>query len=333
MRDIDIKNPSVILIVLNWNGEKIIKNCLSSLLKSNYPNFKAIVVDNGSTDNSVNIVKRYFKGKIELIVNKENLGFSKGMNLGIKYAIKKYNPNYIGLLNNDLIFFDKDWLNKIIKVMENDSSIGVASPLLLFPDKSIQRAGETFGNNLALLMIRMLTAVPKKIHKTNLKGVRKVDILFGSCLIIKREVLERVGLLDERYSPFLFEDVEYSFRLKKFGYKIVTVSDSRVIHLLSFSMKKLSKESIDKDLFRFYITMRNAFLFSLEYFGLMRSFFISLPIIIFTTFFEKKKKKNVLSLMNLSLRKYIKRRICYLFKSLIDAVKLARKSKIVSLIQ
>lgn len=327
MKDVNSKNPFVVLIILNWNGEKIIKNCLSSLLKTDYPNYKVIVVDNGSVDNSVDIIKKYFKEKVELIINKENLGFPKGMNLGIKYAIKKYNPNYIGLLNNDLIFFDRDWLSRIIKVMENDNSIGVASPLLLFPDKSIQRVGEIFSNNLALLMIRMLTAVPKKIHKTNLKGVMKVDILFGPCLIIKREVLEKIGLLDERYSPFLFEDVEYSFRLKKFGYKIVAVFDSKVIHLLSYSMGKLSKENVEKDLFRFYVTMRNAFLFSVEYFGFIRSFFFSLPIIIFVTFFEKKKKRDAISMMNLSIRWYTGKRVCYLLKSLIDAIRLMRKSK------
>jgi len=319
------KYPFVALIVLNWNGEEIIKGCLESLLKTKYPNFKVVVVDNASKDKSVEIVREYFKDKVDLIANKENLGFSKGMNVGIRYVMRKYRPDYVGLLNNDLLFSDRLWLMKIVKAMENDKSIGVASPMFIFPDGKVQRVGEKLGNNLVSIMIKVLTALPEKKYKKKPQGIKEVDVFLGAAPIIRREVLEKGGLLDERYSPFLVEDVEYSFRIKKFGYKNVTVCDSRVVHLLSYTTKKLTKEDIEKDLFKVYVVTRNAFLFSLEYFGFTKSFFISLPIIAFATFFRRKRKDKPLSLSNLQLRENIKGRVYYLLRSLTDATRLVKK--------
>jgi GT2 family glycosyltransferase len=316
------KYPKVSLVVLNWNGEKIIKGCLDSLLKTNYPNYKVIVVDNGSTDKSQEIIKRYFKNKVELILNNTNLGFPKGMNIGIKYAIKKHNPKYIGLLNNDLFFSDRNWLKKIIEIMEKDKTIGVASPMFIFPNGRIQRVGEKLGNSLASIMIKVLTALPEKKYKSEPRGIKEVDVFLGASPIIKREVIEKVGLLDERFSPFLVEDVEYSFRIKKIGYRSVTVCDSKVIHLLSYSIRRLTKEDIEKDLFKVYVATRNALLFSLEYFGIFKTLIISLPIIIFTSCFERKNKSKGLSLNNLGFRKALKRRVYFLVKSIRDAFNL-----------
>lgn len=325
------KWPLVSLIVLNWNGEKIIKNCLDSLIKNtDYPNYTLTVVDNGSTDKSREILEKFFKKKVDLIFNKENLGFSKGMNVGIRYVLKKYNPEYIGLLNNDLLFPDKDWLKKIIAVMEKDKTIGVASPMCIFPDGRIQRVGEKLGNNLVSIMIKVLTALPEKKYRKKPRGVKEVDVFLGACFIIRGKTIRSAGLLDERYSPFLIEEIEYSFRIKKYGYRSFTVCSSKVVHLLSHSIKKLTKESAEKDLFKVYVATRNAFLFSLEYFGILRSFLFSLPVIVFTSFFERREKEKGLNLKNIALRKYPKKRICYLIKAVIDALRLMKTKKLFS---
>jgi len=314
--------PPVALIVLNWNGEKIIKDCLTSLLKTKYPNFRVVVVDNASTDKSVEIIKKHFRYKVDLIVNKENLGFPKGMNVGIRYVLKKYKPKYVGLLNNDLLFPDKFWLLKIVKAMEKDKRIGVASPIFIFSDGRIQRVGEKLGSNLASIMIKVLTALPEREYTRKPTGIKEVDVFLGASPIIRKDVLEKVGLLDERYSPFLVEEIEYSYRLKAHGYKSVTVCDSEVIHLLHYSMRRMIKEDPKKDLFKVYAATRNAFLFSLEYFGFIKSFLISLPIIVFASFFTRRRKEKGLFITNLSLRKNLLGRFYYLFKSLNDALKL-----------
>jgi len=324
-KNLKSKYPLVTLIVLNWNGEEIIKGCLESLLKTKYPNFKTVVVDNASKDKSVEIIRKYFKGKVDLIVNKENLGFSKGMNVGIRYVLRKYKPSYVGLLNNDLLFPDKFWLLKIVKVMENDKSIGVASPMFIFPDGRVQRVGEKLGNNIVSIIIRVLTALPEKEYKKKPKGIKEVDIFLGAAPIFRAEMLKKLGLLDERYSPFLCEEVEYSYRLKKHGYKSVTVCDSEVIHLLSYSMKKMTKEEKKKDLFKVYIATRNAFLFSLDYFGLVRSLIFSLPVIIFATFFGREEKHKGLTFRNLKLRSNPTSRFFLLIKAIYEAFKLKRE--------
>jgi len=316
--------PLVALIVLNWNSEKIIKNCLDSLLKTNYPNFKVVVVDNASTDKSIEIIKKHFRRKVDLIINKENLGFPKGMNAGIRYVLKKYKPKYVGLLNNDLLFPDKFWLLKIVKAMEKDKRIGVASPIFIFPDGRIQKVGEKFGNNLASIMIKVLTALPEREYTRKPTGIKEVDVFLGASPIIRKDVLEKVGLLDERYSPFLLEEVEYSYRLKAHGYKTVTVCDSEVIHLLHYSMKRMIKEDPKKDLFKVYVATRNAFLFSLEYFGFVKSFTVALLVIMFATFFGRKEKDKGLSFSNLKVRKNFVLRVFFLIKAIYEAFKLKR---------
>jgi len=323
-RVLESKYPAVSLIVLNWNGEEIIKSCLNSLLKTRYPNFNVVVVDNASKDKSVNIIKKHFRDKVDLIVNKENLGFPKGMNVGIRYVLKKYKPKYVGLLNNDLLFHDRLWLLKIIKEMERDKKIGVASPMFIFPNGKVQRVGERLGSNLLSLMVRVLTALPEKKYKERPRGIKEVDVFLGAAPIFKREVLERVGLLDERYSPFLCEEVEYSYRLKRYGYKSVTVCDSEVVHLISYSMKRMAKEDVRKDLFKVYIATRNAFLFSLDYFGIIKSLTISLPVIIFATFFERREKNKGLNFSNIGLRKNLGVRLFLLLKAIYEAFKLKR---------
>ncbi|MFH8119648.1 MAG: glycosyltransferase family 2 protein [Candidatus Aenigmatarchaeota archaeon] len=323
-----LRCPLVSLIVLNWNGKEIIKNCLNSLLKNTkYPNYKVIVVDNGSTDGSPNLLEKEFGKKVDLIINKENLGFSKGMNIGIKYVLNKYNPKYVGLLNNDLLFPDKFWLQKIIEIMERDKRIGVATPIFIFPDGKVQKVGEKLSGNLALTMIKILPSLPEEKYEEKLHGIKEVDVFLGAAFIIRKEVMEKCGLLDERYSPFLVEEVEYSFRIKKYKYKSVTVCDSKVIHLLGYSMRKLTQKDIKKDLFKFYVVARNTFLFSLEYYGFFKSLLITLPIITFAAFFRRKDKRKGLSFSNLGFQKALIKRIFLIPKAVKDAFVLKRKEK------
>ena len=131
-------NPEVCIIILNWNGKELLKDCLSSLLKlTGYPNYKVIVVDNGSTDGSLEYVKKNFP-QVDVLPLDKNYGFAKGNNKGIKYALKKYKPRYILLLNNDTKIIQRDWLTKLVETAESDKKIGIVVPKLIYTDGRIQ---------------------------------------------------------------------------------------------------------------------------------------------------------------------------------------------------
>jgi len=127
--------PKVFIIILNWDNWTDTKDCLKSLENNGYPNYEVVVVDNGSTEKF-----EISDPKIKVIYNKENLGFSGGNNVGIKYALDN-NADYVLLLNNDTIV-NHNFLNKLVEIAEKDNKIGMVGPKIYFPDsKKIWFAG------------------------------------------------------------------------------------------------------------------------------------------------------------------------------------------------
>src|SRR3989344_6210390 len=296
-----MKEPSVCIIVLNWNGKDVLKDCLSSLFKTTgYKNFRAVVVDNGSVDTSVEMVRHLYK-KVDVLENKTNLGFMKGNNVGIEFVIERYNPDYVLLLNNDTKIIQHDWLERLVIVAESDRDIGLVCPKLVFPDGRIQWSGRKKESNLVYLMIQALSASLNPgigLDETSSSFVGEVNTVSGACMLIKTGLIKSIGSLDEGLSPFYQDDVEYSFRAKKFGYKVVYVGDSKVIHLQSYSFRK--RGISDKNL---YLALRNSLIVSKKYFGFFRTSFIGLPIIMLTCIFERSDKTLGFSIKNLKVRK------------------------------
>jgi len=233
--------PQVFVIVLNWNGKKYIKKCLDSLLKTNYPKLEVIVVDNASTDGSKEIVEKEYP-EVILIENKENLGFCKGNNVGIKKA----SGDLIILLNNDVIV-DRNWINEIIKVAKIPNVGIIGCKILYVGSKIIQSLGykekflgywENIGAGFCIDELK--------------DKLIEVDYVMGAAIAIKRKVLNKIGLLDPRFFAFA-EEVDLCYRAKKAGYKVVT-SGAVVYHYGSgtwhnFPLKKL------------YLIYRNKILF------------------------------------------------------------------------
>src|SRR3989304_3063057 len=129
--------PLVSVIVLNWNGKSLIEDCLNSLIKQVHKNTEIILVDNGSTDGSVELIKSKFRDRVKLIENGKNLGFSGGNNRGIRAS----KGDYILLLDNDAVAAEK-WIEELIKVVEEDNRIGMwASKGLSYENKDIIYTG------------------------------------------------------------------------------------------------------------------------------------------------------------------------------------------------
>lgn len=205
----------VSIIIINLNGKEFIKNCLRSIKKNtSYQDYKVIVVDNNSNDGSQDLIKSKFKW-VDLIENKSNRGFSGANNDGIKYAIKRYNPDYFYLLNNDTLV-EKGWLNEVIKVVESDDTIGiVGSKQLTFDRKPTNCAGwiNSFG--------------VKYYFGDEYKFVKWVS---GAGFLIKKEVIKKIGLLDEMYNPVYYEESDWQKRALLNGFKIVYCPKSIFLH-------------------------------------------------------------------------------------------------------
>jgi len=221
-------------VVVNYNGEKFLEKCLDSIARQSYRNFDVIVVDNGSTDNSLKILDQFSDVlEMEVIKNSENLGFAKAANQGIRMA----DSEIVALVNNDA-FLDERWLEEIVKVCKSDKSSGIFASKILFPDGRINSAGHIIYRGLAVMERGFLE-----------KDFGQYDFdcyVAGACAAAaayRREMLEEIGLFDEDY--FMYnEDVDLSLRAILLGWKVRFVHKAVAWHLHSASTGFLSDFSV-----------------------------------------------------------------------------------------
>jgi len=221
----------VYIIVLNWNGKADTLDCLESLRCTNYENYRVVLVDNGSEDDSVAAVRQKFP-EVEVVETGRNLGFAGGNNVGIEYALKQ-NADYVFLINNDTTV-DPDYLKELVDVAENDPRIGaVGSKIMYYSEpERIWFAGGTInwhknkGEHIGL----------NEVDTGQYDEIREVGYLTGCALLIKREVVEKIGVLEDDYFLY-YEDSDYSLRIQNAGYKTVYAPKSKIYHKVSRSTK------------------------------------------------------------------------------------------------
>ena len=214
----------VSVIILNWNGGDYLSRCVKSVLETDYPGdlLEVIVIDNGSTDGSAKSVKKMFP-QVKLIENKKNLGFCVGNNIGIKHA----SGDILILLNNDTIV-DKNWINEILKVVK-DPKIGIVGCRLYFPGTRII---QSLGSKMKFLGYWESIGAGQE-DNGQFNYVSDADYVSGAAMAIKREVIEKTGLLDPEFYAYC-EDLDLCYRARRAGYRIVT-SNAVVYHYCSLS--------------------------------------------------------------------------------------------------
>jgi GT2 family glycosyltransferase len=305
-------NPEVCIIILNWNGKELLKDCLSSLFKvTDYPNYKVIVVDNGSTDGSVEYVKKNFP-QVDVLPLDKNYGFAEGNNKGIKYALKKYKPKYILLLNNDTKIIQKDWLKKLVETAESDKKIGIVGPKLIYPDGRIQHIWTIVNPYRLQFFITNYKRGEKDSKKFSI--LKEVDALSAACVLIKKEVIEKIGLLDESFTPFWLEDTDFFIRAKNSGFKLIYNGKVKVVHFEGVSTKKYAKR---KDLTEnknvFFIQRKNMLYFLLKHYGI-KALLFQVPLILFDSVFSityLKPRKDFLSRVLFIIHEVVKQIVNY----------------------
>jgi GT2 family glycosyltransferase len=195
------------VILVNFNGAAFIEQCLDSLFASTIPySYEVILVDNASTDNSLQILERY-KDRIRLYRNTENTGFSFANNQAIRVA----HGRYLFLLNTDTVL-EPDALLLMMQTHEREPNIGAIAPKLLNGDGTLQCPGSSFGH-----------------WRFKQDRRRNVPFIAGAAVLIRKSVMEEMGLMDENLF-FYNDDIDMSRFLRRRGYPIVYLPEARVIH-------------------------------------------------------------------------------------------------------
>jgi len=224
--------PLVYVLILNWNLKDDTAECVVSVLNSHYSNYRLLVVDNASTDGSVEYLRHAFPCA-EMIANSRNLGFAAGNNVGIQYALNA-GARYVLLLNNDTVV-DANMLGGLVACAETETAIGVVAPNVLYYQERnrIWRLGERLHRWLPVPM----SVGRNQIDRGQFDSPLDVDYVAFCAALIKRDVLEMIGLLDERFF-FSYEDADFCRRARDAGYRIVCRPRERVWHKVAQSAQK-----------------------------------------------------------------------------------------------
>ena len=216
--------PRVSVIIVNYNGKALLEKCLESLSKVNYENFEIIVVDNNSTDGSIELVTKNYPSIILLKLN-SNKGFAEPNNIGAKIA----NGKYLLFLNNDTIV-TPNFISEMVQVIENDKKIAICQSLLLKPDESVDSSGD---------FIDQLGVVYNSTKKTD--EIREISSARGASMLIRKDVFDILEGFDEKFYVS-FEDVDLGWRTWMIGYKVILTPKSVVYHVGGQTIKSKKPE-------------------------------------------------------------------------------------------
>jgi GT2 family glycosyltransferase len=237
----------VSIIIVNWNTKKMLSACLRSVYANvREINYEVIVVDNASTDGSQEMVRHDFP-QVIFIENEDNWGFAAANNQGIAIA----HGRYVLLLNSDTIVLDDSIANTVV-FADDHPQVGIIGCRELNPDQTLQPTCFMFPSvfNMLLSGTYLYKLFPKsrffgreRMTWWDRKDVREVDIVTGCYMLVRREAIEQVGLIDERF--FLYgEETDWCYRFKKNGWKVMFAPVGQIIHFGSGSSKIVSFQMI-----------------------------------------------------------------------------------------
>jgi len=237
----------VSIVIVNWNTCQITCDCLKSVYRqTGNINFEVIVVDNASTDGSVDVVKVQFP-QVILIENNENRGFAAANNQGITRA----KGRYVLLLNSDTVVLGNA-IAKIVSFADNKSDVAVVGCRVLNPDGTLQQTCSMFPSILNMLL--STTYLYKLFPRSRFFGrehmswwdradVREVDVVTGCFMLVRQDAVRKVGSMDERF--FMYgEETDWCYRFSQAGWKVMFAPGGEIIHLGGASSSKIKPEMV-----------------------------------------------------------------------------------------
>ena len=294
-------NPLVSVIILTnpFRPAQLTIDCLKSLEKQDYSNFEVIIVDNASPEEEIKkleIFLKNFKLNNLLIKNSKNWGYAEGNNIGMR----KSKGDLICILNNDTEC-DSNLISECVKVLISKRIYGICCPKIVYYDHPnlIWYGGGKISPFLLLTAIHK--GIRRKSNESKYNILKETDYACGTSIFIKREVINKIGLLDKTFFMY-YEETDWNYRAKKKKYKVIYVPSTKVYH----------KIPIHNPLgdFQYFVHCRNRFLFALKNFSLIQIVFFLLTqlfwtlIELFTNFYGR--NLNRLKVLSLGIRKGLK---------------------------
>ena len=257
----NLKNkwPPVSVIVVNYNGLAFLDSCLESLMAVDYPNFEILLVDNASSDGSIEHVRKFAGSKrLTILINDHNLGYAGACNVGIEKAI----GDYIALLNNDTMV-DRNWLKETVELLEKEKTIGIVGCKYL--DYHMSDVIDSVGGKMFVNALGVMVGRGQK-DAGQYQTVRDdFDYVAGVGVVVRAEVLRTLNLLDEEYFMF-YEDTDLCFKIRKIEYRVVYFPKAKIWHRRSATFRLLAGHGD----YKFYLLNRSRIRFMLLHYSVLK---------------------------------------------------------------
>ena len=246
-----METKKVYIIIINWNGKNDTLECLDSINKMGYKNYEIVVVDNGSKDDSVEVIKNKHP-EVVILETGQNLGFSGGNNIGMRYALG-HGADFILLLNNDTIV-DSTLLDTLVNASQNGKRNGIFAPKIYYysQPKKIWYGGVERTRDKWLFHHIGYGTSDKEVPSNS---IIETEYACGCALFISADILNKIGLFDERFF-LIFEETDLCFRARRIGIKSFLVPEGNVWHKASTSFGGENSPKFH------YFYMRNKLLFA-----------------------------------------------------------------------
>jgi len=223
------------IIIVNYNGKHLLEKNLQSVVDTEYEDFEIIVVDNASVDGSIEYLRKNFP-IVKIVESKDNLGFGRGNNLGVK----EY-PNFDAylFLNND-VSVPEDWLGKLVVTLQEKNDAGAVGPKILYSKEKLGNDRRII-NSAGIYVDKHFMPYDrydKENDNTKCTIVEEVDAIMGGAFLIRRDVFEKTGGFNPKMFLY-YEDIDLSLRIRDLGYKIYYNGNAEVYHDHMASSKKL----------------------------------------------------------------------------------------------
>jgi len=234
--------PDLSVIIINWNTRQLLLDCIASIYRTvQQATFEIVVVDNGSSDGSVEAVAKHYAGVI-VIANQRNAGFAKANN----QAIRQMNGRFAVLLNSDTVLTENA-LDGMLAFMEARKNAGMCGPRLLNEDGSDQTSVGTFprlaGEFVSKSLLKVFTPAVYRAcfvpHAPEDRNPVVVDFIIGACMMARKEAIDAAGMLDEDYF-FFYEEIDWCLRMHRAGWPVYHLPQASIYHLGGGSSKSVS---------------------------------------------------------------------------------------------